>query len=220
MTPLHREDTGEAPSTEGKTIHYAGRYDLGYALLFGVDRRLWRMVLELARVAPGENLLDIGCGTGRLVLAAGAAVGPSGEAHGIDAAPEMISVARRKASRAGAAVHFSVGAFEDMPFEDGHFDVLTSTLVMHHLPAEVKRKGFSEARRVTKPGGRFIAVDYEAPEAGLPRFLSRLFLGHHMGNAQIRNSLDLLREAGFTDLESGRTSISWLSFVGGSSPSP
>jgi len=220
MTPHHQEHTGEATPTAGRAIHYAGVYDLGYTLLFGLDRRLWRMALELAQVAPGDSLLDVGCGPGRFVLAAGDAVGPSGEAHGIDAAPEMITVARRKAARAGANVQFHVGPFEEMPFEDSHFDIITSTLVLHHLPDEVKRKGFSEARRVMKPGGRFIAVDFESPEAGLHGLLSRLFFGRHLGHAKIRDSLDLLREAGFTDLESGRTSISWLSFVRGTSPSP
>jgi ubiquinone/menaquinone biosynthesis C-methylase UbiE len=215
MTPHDQKYTGEAPQTEGRTINYARVYDLGYTLLGGLDRRLWRMVLELAQVSPGEKLLDVGCGPGRFVLAAGAAVGPSGEAYGIDAAPEMISVARRKSARAGSAAQFHVGPFEEMPFQDGYFDVITSTLVMHHLPTEVKKKGFPEARRVLKQGGRFIAVDYESPESGLHGLLSRVFFGRHLGHARISDSLGPLREAGFTDLESGRTSISWLSFLRG-----
>jgi ubiquinone/menaquinone biosynthesis C-methylase UbiE len=217
MTTRHHNYAEGAPSTAGKTIQRAGIYDLGYFLMFGLDSRLWRMVLELAGVSPGEKFLDVGCGTGRLALAASAAVGPSGEAHGIDAAPEMITVARRKAARARAAAKFHVGPFEEMPFESRYFDVITSTLVMHHLPPEVKRDGFLEARRVLKAGGRFIAVDYQSPPAGSAGLLSRLFLGRHMGHAAIEDSLDLLREAGFSELESGRCSIRWLSFARGTS---
>ena len=55
----------------------------------------------LARVEPGEAVLDIGCGTGSLAIAAKRRVGPSGLVHGIDASPEMIVRARKKASRAG-----------------------------------------------------------------------------------------------------------------------
>jgi ubiquinone/menaquinone biosynthesis C-methylase UbiE len=214
-TPHHQEPAEQAPRTEGSTIGYARLYDLGYSLLFGLDKRLWRMVLELAGVSTGERLLDVGCGPGRFVLAASAAVGSSGEAHGIDAAPEMIEVARHRAARAGVNAQFHASAFEEMPFQDGYFDVITSTLVMHHLPAEVKQKGFNEARRVLKPGGRFIAVDIETPEAGFHGLLTRLFLHGHLGQTRIGDSLDILRAAGFTDLESGRTTISWLSFVRG-----
>jgi len=213
MAETHHNSAERAPSTAGRTINYAAVYDLGYVLLFGLDRKLWHAVLELGEVSPGEKLLDVGCGTGRLALAVHSAVGPSGEVHGIDAAPEMIKVARRKAARAGADVHFHVGAFEEMPFEDGYFDVITNTLVMHHLPGEVKRHGFREARRVLKPGGRFIAVDFESPSSGLGGVLSRRLFGRHLGQAAISESLDLLREAGFTELESGRATIGWLSYA-------
>jgi SAM-dependent methyltransferase len=89
---------------------------------------------------------------------------------------------------------------------------------MHHLPAEVKRKGLAEVRRVLKPGGRFVAVDIQSPEAGIHALLAHLFTGHHMGQASIYDALDVMRDAGFTDLTSGRTSISWFSFVRGTAP--
>lgn len=215
MTPPVHKKIDSSPRTAGSTMNCASFYELGNVLLFGLDRRLWSMVLEIADVSTGEKLLDVGCGPGRLVLAAAEALGASGEAHGLDAAPNMIKVARRKAARAGVDARFHLSAFEELPFEDGYFDVITSTFVMHHLPGEVQRKGFAEARRVLKPGGRFVAVDLESPESGLHGMLVRAFFGRHLGRAKIADSVDLLREAGFTDLESGRTTVSWLSFVRG-----
>lgn len=207
-----------APATSGGTIRKARLYDLGCTLLFGMDRRLWRMVVELAEMNQGESVLDVGCGPGRLALAAGAVVGPTGEAYGIDAAPEMIEVARRKASRSGANVHFQVGLIEDMPFEDGRFDVVTNTLVMHHLPEDVKRKGLAEVRRVLKPGGRFVAVDIRSPDTGPHALLAHLFVGHHMGPSDIGEAVGLMDAAGFAGTSTGRTSISWFSFARGTAP--
>jgi ubiquinone/menaquinone biosynthesis C-methylase UbiE len=210
--------TDIAPATSGGTIRKARIYDLGCAMLFGLDRRLWRMVLELAEVKPGERVLDVGCGPGRLALAAGALVGPAGEAYGIDAAPEMVEVASRKAARSAGNVHFKVGLIEDMPFEDGRFDLVTNTLVMHHLPEDVKRRGLEEVRRVLKPGGRFVAVDIRSPDKGPHALLAHLFIGHHMGASDIGDTVVLLDAAGFTGTSTGRAPISWFSFARGTSP--
>ena len=204
-----------APATAGGTIRRARLYDLGFTLLFGLDRRLWSMVLELAGVKPGDSVLDVGCGPGRLARAAGVAVGPGGEAYGIDAAPEMIEVARRKAARSRANVHFQVGLIEEMPFEDGRFDIVVNTLVMHHLPEDVKRKGLAEVRRVLKPGGRFVAVDIRSPGTGPHALLAHLFVGHHMGQSDIGDAVEIMNAAGFTATSTGRAPINWFSFARG-----
>jgi len=193
----------------------ARTYDLGYYLLFGLDARLWRMVLELARVGPGQSVLDVGCGTGRLTLAAAGMVGPDGEACGIDAAPEMIQVAREKAVRAHSRATFEVGLIEDIPFEDGRFDTVVNTLVMHHLPDEVKSDGSREIWRVLKPGGLFLAVDLQLPSKGAVSSVARLFLSHHMEGSDIADSLGYLRDAGFTETESGPTSSSYFAYARG-----
>lgn len=217
--PLEGPDSGEgAPSTEGITIAWARGYDLGWTLSFGLDRRLWRMVLELCGVIPGESVLDIGCGTGRLALAAAAVVSPSREAHGIDASPEMIEVARRKSARSRAGADFKVGLIEDIPFDDGRFDLVMSTLVMHHLPVDLKRKGFAEVYRVLKPGGRFVAVDLKTPDSMIYKVLAHVVLGHHMASSDIRDSLEPMREARLSDIETGATPNQWFAFIRGVKP--
>src|SRR5262249_12540524 len=98
-----------APETEGRAIRWARLYDLGTTLLyFGRRAALHRRVVELASIAPGERILDVGCGPGRLALAAGAVTGTAGEVCGIDPAPEMIALARRKATQLGVRARFDV----------------------------------------------------------------------------------------------------------------
>jgi ubiquinone/menaquinone biosynthesis C-methylase UbiE len=106
-----------ASQTEGRAIRWARLYDLGTSLLsFGRLLALHRSVVKLASVAPRERVLDVGCGPGRLTLLAAKVAGPAGEACGIDPAPEMIELARRKAMRAGVRVRFDVGTIEALPY--------------------------------------------------------------------------------------------------------
>src|ERR671919_212504 len=83
-------------TTEGRTIHWARLYDLGTALCGRRIRALHRAMIELAAIAPGQRILDVGCGPGRLTLAAAQAAGPTGTAVGIDPPPEKIALGERK----------------------------------------------------------------------------------------------------------------------------
>jgi ubiquinone/menaquinone biosynthesis C-methylase UbiE len=130
----------------------------------------------------------------------------------------MIQVARRKAGRAGSRASFEVGLIEDIPFEDGRFDTVVNTLVMHHLPREVKSAGMKEVRRVLKPGGLFLAVDLSLPSGGLLPRVMRLFLGHHMADSDVADTLGHLRDAGFSGTESGPTSNKYFSYARGVKP--
>src|SRR5207245_4642747 len=126
--------TADAPPTAGRVLHGARWYDLvGTVISFGRDKAIREKLIELAAPAPGEKVLDVGCGTGTLALALKSSVG-TGEVHGIDASPEMIDVAKEKAAKAGADIEFQVGLIEALPLPAATFDLVTSSLILHHLP--------------------------------------------------------------------------------------
>src|SRR5207253_9348675 len=104
---------------------------------FGRERAFRGKILSFANLRPGEAVLDVGCGTGSLAIAARRYVGSTGAVCGIDASPEMLARAEKKASKAGLEVIFKNGAAQALPFPDAQFDTVLSTLMLHHLP----RKG-------------------------------------------------------------------------------
>jgi ubiquinone/menaquinone biosynthesis C-methylase UbiE len=214
----HRVTRSAAPSTEGQTIRWARLYDLGTTVLsLGRLSALHRKIVELAGITPGERILDVGCGPGRLAIVAGTVAGPAGETSAIDPAPEMIELARRKAARTGVRVRFEVGVIEALPYPADHFDVVLSSLMLHHLPDEVKRRGLAEIHRVLKPGGRVVAVDFGAtPRAGIGHLLC--VLGLRKGWDHAERVRDMFGDAGFDAVEIGPAGHRAMAFVRGRKP--
>jgi ubiquinone/menaquinone biosynthesis C-methylase UbiE len=198
-------NTADAPKTAGHVIRWGGIhgarwYDLfGRAISFGRDKAIRDKLIEVAAPTPGENVLDVGCGTGALAMAIKPRTG-AGEVHGIDASPEMIQVAQEKAAKKRSAVDFRVALIEMIPFPDASFDLVTSSLMLHHLPDDLKAKGFLEIRRVLKPGGRFMAVDFAADSHSPLGHLLAIF-GHSRGENMVEKLTPMLKDAGFRDVE-------------------
>lgn len=202
-------NSGLAPSSSGLVVHWAGRYDLLIAVLtLGRERRFRETLLEPARLQQGESVLDIGCGTGTLAIAAKRRVGESALVHGIDASPEMVVRAQRKAKRAGVGVVFEIARAQSLPFPDARFDVVLSTVMLHHLPRVARVLAVREARRVLKPGGRLLAVDFVR---GSGKGLRAHF--HRHGRVDPRDLIALASEAGLSIVESGPIGRWDLQFV-------
>ncbi|MCI0794982.1 MAG: methyltransferase domain-containing protein [Chloroflexi bacterium] len=199
--------------TRSSYIKWARFYDVVVTLMsLGREPAFRKTTLELGELRPGQKLLDVGCGTGTLAILAKAKAGPDGEVHGIDASPEMIEVACRKADKAGADVRFQVGLFEDIPFPDDQFDLALSSLMLHHLPDELKREGFAEIYRVLKPGGRLLTVDFGAPSNSLISHLMLLF-GHSRTQSNVQELMTMMEDAGFREVEAVQSKYRGLAFI-------
>ncbi len=199
-----------APSTRGRTIPWDSFYDVTVWLMsLGKSNAIRKASIAPAQINPGDKVLDVGCGTGDLTLEAKKLAGPSGEVHGIDASPNMIRQAGRKASRNGVNVTFKIGLIEHIEFPENQFDVVLSSLMMHHLPDDLKREGLAEIYRVLKPGGRLLIVDMQATSGGslgqrFSDFMITMHGGHTTMQENVTNQIPFVEAAGFSIAETDK----------------
>lgn len=146
----------------------ADRYDLITRLLsYGRDRRWKQRLVDLARPAPGAAALDLACGTGDIAFELarrGARV------TGLDLTHRMLELARAKD---GAAVRFVTGDMTALPFPDGSFDLVTTGYGIRNVPRI--EPALAEIRRVLRPGGALLALDFDRPSNG---FVRGVYLGY------------------------------------------
>ena len=194
----------------GLVLHKAALYDLMVGLMtFGRERGFRDNLVQLADLRPGEAVLDVGCGTGSLAIAAKRAVGPTGMACGIDASPEMLARAEKKAGKAGVAVVFKQAAAQALPFPDRQFDAALSTVMLHHLPRSGRQQCLREIERVLKSHGRLLVVDFGSAE--LPGHIFPAF--HRHGYVRFEDVLELLKSVGFRIERSGAVGFRSLQFA-------
>lgn len=135
-----------------------GEYDrIADGLTISTDQ-----TVRVAKIRPGERVLDLATGTGITAIAARE---HGADVTGVDLTPELLAVARRKASDAGLGdIDFREGDAEALPFADATFDVVVSTC--GHMFAPDQPKVAAELARVTRPGGRVVFLAW-TPEGGL-----------------------------------------------------
>jgi SAM-dependent methyltransferase len=190
--------SNDHPNSVAKT--WGNRHDYlpaaGHDLLLPVYDLLTRvlgmppaydMLVAQAQLFAGARVLDIGCGTGNLTIRARRAESAV-QITGIDPDPRALEKARKKAP----GVTFERGYAQELPFVDGSFDRVLSSMMLHHLDPEMRRAALGEAYRVLRPGGSVHIVDV---------------VGRHLSVVHADGELPgLLREAGFdcADLGSRR----------------
>lgn len=203
--------SSHSASAHGVTIGTPRLYEV-FTAVIGLRRGgVFRQLVEASGVRPGDRVLDVGCGPGSFTRLIAEAVGPDGRVVGVDAAPEMIAYASRKAKTMHNC-HFQVGAAESLPFDPGSFDVVVSSLMLHHLPDEERPLALREMRRVLVPQGRIMIADVRAPDRGHGAGLLMRVAGLSGMMRHTLNLEPLVADAGFQDIRVGATS-SWLQYV-------
>ena len=134
-----------------------------YNNLGGFGEAFRRRIVDEVPLKPGESVLDCGCGTGTLAVVARRIVGPDGKVEGVDLSRDQLDIATKKAAAESLDIGFHEGSIDELPFRDNEFDAIFSTLMLHHVPEEVKRGAFREMRRVLKPGGKIVIADFGPP---------------------------------------------------------
>jgi len=135
------------------------------------ERRFRGLMLERvgADLPAGGTAVDVGCGTGTFAIAL-ASARPDAQVLGVDGDAEILARARGKTG--AGAVGWREGLAQDVPLADQSADVVTMSLVLHHLLPEDKHRALAEARRLVKPGGRIHIADWGPPHDPL---MSALF---------------------------------------------
>jgi len=136
---------------------------------FGGERRWRQLIVDWLDPRPGERIIDICCGTGTLSIMLGDRLTGEGEVMGIDLAPKLLNLARKKQRPEG--VTFLRSDAQAIPFSRGHFDKGIICGALHEMPHDVRQKVLAEAQRVIKPNGRMVFVEHNNPKRKWKRSL-------------------------------------------------
>jgi len=153
----------------------ARAYDLNNRLhSFGMDQRWRRIAVRMAAVQPGEDIVDIACGTGDLTELFAST--KAGSVLGVDFTPPMLEIAREKSAKAGhagAIPKYEHGDATALSLPDASADVVSIAFGLRNVgdPA----RALAEFRRVLRPGGRLIVLEFDEPRNPIIRWANRLY---------------------------------------------
>lgn len=181
-------------------------YDINHFL--GLRKRLHDRAFQVAKLTDGLKILDIGCGTADDLIKL-KTLYPCSRLFGIDADPNILKIAANKINKLGLKISLQTTLAEDLPFKTDSFDIVWSSLMIHHLPSDIKQKAFWEVYRILKPKGKFYLIDFSKPNNPLVAkllFLHKYF--EHVRDHYEGRIPSYLSQAGFKQIT--ETKISFI----------
>jgi ubiquinone/menaquinone biosynthesis C-methylase UbiE len=134
-----------------------------------------KRLIELANLNGNEKVLDIGCGPGNLDLMITENFGKDC-VYGIDIAPKMIRMAKKKAKERSYNIDYRIGSSTMLPYKNNEFNIVYTCLFYHHLNYKEKDKTLKEIHRVLKDNGKYVCLEFgEFPKDGFHKFFLKLF---------------------------------------------
>ena len=223
-----RDSEEFSDDVRGMFDRISGVYDLmNSAMTAGLHHEWRRRAVDLARVGPGSDALDVCCGTGDLALELRRRIGPDGRVVGSDFSEPMLELARGKSGEEGLPVEFGWADALELPYGDDSFDAVTVGFGARNL-ADLD-KGLAQMARVLRPGGRLVILEITRPQREpLATFYSLWFdrvvpvLGSAAGDAEAYSylpesvrSFPEPRELAARIDAAGFDEIRWLLLAGG-----
>lgn len=165
------------------------------------EEKFKRYLVGNAGLKPGQQVLDLGCGTGTLTIML-KQFQPGADITGLDGDSHILEIARQKSRTAGMDIHWQQGMAYDLPYPTAYFDRVISCLMVHHLTAPNKVKAFQEVRRVLKPGGEFHILDFSKPRDPFMGLISFFIARIEEAGDNIRGLIPpMLQESGFKGVD-------------------
>ncbi|MCM3441547.1 class I SAM-dependent methyltransferase (plasmid) [Metabacillus halosaccharovorans] len=173
---------------------------------WGIQEKKFKThLVKQATLQPNETIMDLACGTGTLALLIQQSQ-PGVQVIGVDADPKILSIAKGKIKETQVNnITFEEGFSDKLPFSNNLFHHIFTSLFIHHLTLEMKKKTFEEVYRTLRSGGQFHIIDFEKPQNWLMRvaFFSIQFLdGFETTSNHVKGIIpNLLKETGFVSIE-------------------